>query len=153
MRTLVLVSAVAVLALGGCANHTTRDHRAVDDYCERCAIYVGDYSGPDEAPPLDPATQEAMLRMEAKGDHEHIANMAALIVRRARSDPNTAFSPGVNAADKHFQRWVETYLQQTNPWGMPATVRQVALWIQANRQRLPESELLSQELMMFQQTR
>jgi hypothetical protein len=148
MRIAVIVTAVAALGLfvAGCAPHATADHAAVDDYCHQCAIYVGDYSRASAAPTVDAETQAAMERMEQAGRHEHMADIAATIVRRARADAKMAFDPATNDLDRQFTRWVKAQQGQDRPWGAKATVGEVAKWIAANRGKLPKSQLLDDEL-------
>ena len=147
MRSTTVVAAAVLLALvtlAGCGP-APKDRAMIDDYCEECAMYIGDYSAA-QSPRVSPETQAAMERLEAAGEAKHIADLAATIVRRHRADPKLPFDPLKIDADRQFARWVKTYLNQDNPWGATATVGDVYKWIVANRPKLPQSPLLTEEL-------
>lgn len=148
MRTVTILTSLAVLSmvvLAGCGP-APKDRAAVDDYCQRCAIYVGDYSQHPAPPKADAETQAAMECMEEAGHTQHVADIAATIVRRARSNANLAFNPDANDLDRQFARFVAKEFGSAAPWGTPATVGTVRKWIVANRAKLPTSDLLEAEL-------
>ena len=148
MRTVWMTLAAGTLAatmLAGCGP-APKDQAMVDDYCVACAEYIGDQRPTTQSPRVSPETQAAMERMEAAGQTRHMADIAATIVRRYRADPQKAFDPTTIDADRQFARWVKSNLGQDNPWGTKATVADVYRWIVANRPKLPNSPLLTEEL-------
>lgn len=148
MRTVSILTSLVVLSAGtlaGCGP-APKDRQAVEDYCERCAIYVGDYSQHPAPPKVDAETQAAMERMEEAGHTEHIADIAATIVRRARSNAALAFNPDGNDLDRQFARYVAKAFGSAAPWGTPATVGTVHKWIVAHRAKLPTSKLFEAEM-------
>jgi hypothetical protein len=149
VHAVLLAAVLSALVLSGCQSAAGTDAKMVDDYCHRCAEYVSDYSHAIELPRVTPEAQQAMMRMEAKGDAEHVAAIAATIVRRARANPAMEFSPAGDDLDRQFCRWVHAKVGQMQPWKPrtgTATVADVTRWIKAHRDKLPASKLLDDEL-------
>lgn len=146
------------LALSGCTSGPSGSSKGmVDDFCYRCAEYVGDASRPGPPPAVDDVTRQAMIENEAGGRESHIGPIAATIVRRYRDDARAVlggarhkvFDKDATDVDREFVRWTQARFGVEEPWKIgdrPTLLADVYRWIAKNRAALPPCKLLDSEL-------